>query len=374
MESDIGINTQLALNWLTQSGIQDKNGGFYAWYRLDSKEYSFLYPEITGYAIQLLCKLHAQGYSVCLPNAVKAGDWLVANQNKDGSFFCKQFSKTVNSQKDESFYTFDAGIISLGLLSLYRHTTNRKYLEAALKTLTLLLNYQKTDGSFNAGRSPNGRIINNEHWSQTSSCHHLKLVIPLLQAYNVTYDDRYFRASKSLLGWGLNLQLNDGRFIQYNNSKQTYTHAHCYAAEGLLGFSSFCDGIDDYLSKRIQSAMNWLLDSQNSDGSFYNWNDSHIERMKVTESVSQALRLFLLASNQGICNKFEVEQNIEQGFLFLKKMQLLSDDIRVNGGVMYVESNGKKPVDVCTCSTIFALHATMLKKKRQSPTVLDEII
>jgi uncharacterized protein YyaL (SSP411 family) len=280
----------------------------------------------------------------------------------------------MNRQKDESFYTFDAGIISRALLSLYRQTSDRKYLDAALKTLTLILNYQKTDGSFNAGRSPNGELINNNHWSQTSACHHLKLLIPLLQAYTVTYDDRYFRASKDLLGWGLNLQLNDGRFVEYNNSELTYTHAHCYAAEGLLGFSAFCDGIDDFLSKRIQNATNWLLDSQNSDGSFYNWNDSHLERIKVTESVSQALRLFLFASNQGLCNESDIQKNIDKGFTYLKRMQLISGDSRVNGGVAYGESNSKKPTDVCTCSTIFALHAALLMERGKSRDVLEEII
>lgn len=374
MNSDVVFNQSLALDWLTQSGIQDENGGFYAWYRIESNEYSFLYPEITAYAIQLLCKIHLLGNAIALPKAIKAGNWLLANQNRDGSFFCKQYHLKGNLQNDESFFVFDAGAISRALFSLYRLSLDKKYLDAALKTLTLILSFQNTDGSFNAGRAPNGDIINNGHWSQTSSCHHLKLLIPFLQAYQVTLSDKYVQASKKLLDWGLNLQLNDGRFVEFSNSERTYTHAHCYATEGLLGSSWYFDGIDSLLRKRIQNAINWLLGNQNSDGSFYNWNDTCRERIKVSESVSQALRLFLLTSNSEFNAQFNVEDHVQQGFIFLKRMQLLNGNKRALGGIVYGESDGKKLRDVSTCSTIFALHAAMLQDFNQKRLLLDEII
>ena len=50
----------LALNWLTKSGIQNNNknlnefGAYYAWYSVKEKKYSYMYSEISGYLITSL--------------------------------------------------------------------------------------------------------------------------------------------------------------------------------------------------------------------------------------------------------------------------------------------------------------------------------
>jgi hypothetical protein len=371
MELELAFNPSLALGWLTKSGIQSKEGAFYAWYRTGSDEYSFLYPEITAYAIQLLCKVPFSVNPCFLIQAVKAGNWLVANQNRDGSFFCKQHP----SEKDESFYVFDGGIICSALLCLYKVTGDKKYLKSALKTLTLLSSLQKADGSFEAGRTPSGEVINNPHWSQTSSCHHLKLLIPFLQAYQATFQDKYLVSSKKLLDWGLELQLSEGRFVEYLGSDLTYTHAHCYALEGLLAYSSFL-GINDYsVHRRIQMATDWLLEVQGSDGGFYNWNSPQPNRIKVSDSTSQALRIYLLANRQGILTQTDLYDHIYRGFAFLNKLQMHEEsNLRIYGGVSYGETNGANLGDVCACSTIFAAHATLLQNAYPDKLSLNEFI
>lgn len=54
----VNKNLNLALNWLTKSGIQNNNknksiefGAYNAWYDYKSKKYSYMYSEITGYLI-----------------------------------------------------------------------------------------------------------------------------------------------------------------------------------------------------------------------------------------------------------------------------------------------------------------------------------
>ena len=41
-----GIGFDLVKNWLLGSGIQSKEGGFYAWFDMETKKYSYLYSDI----------------------------------------------------------------------------------------------------------------------------------------------------------------------------------------------------------------------------------------------------------------------------------------------------------------------------------------
>ncbi len=360
------INLTAALDWLCKSGIQDNKGGFYAWYDTTKCEYSFLYPEITGYAIRLLCKAHKQTGSNYLSQAVKAADWLLSIQTGNGSFFCKQFPKT--GTYDESFYVFDAGIIASALIDIYKLTANDEYIKAALKTMNYLLSLQKIDGSFNAASTVQGSLLNNSYWSQTSGCHHLKLLLPLLQTYDLTLDSRYLKASKKLLNWGLSLQMPNGQFLDFNNAKTTYTHAHCYATEGLLGAFECLDPKTAVgVNKKIEKSLSWLLNRQNDDGSFYNWNDNRLEKTKVSDALSQALKLYLLTSKSSA-------RNLEKGFAFLKQAQLLEGTRRVYGGVVYGVTHEQKIGHVSACATIFAIDAALLTLYGETGSLLKQII
>ena len=57
-KNQINKKVNLALNWLTTSGIQNSDkrnkkqfGAFNAWFDTKSKKYSYMYSEITGYLI-----------------------------------------------------------------------------------------------------------------------------------------------------------------------------------------------------------------------------------------------------------------------------------------------------------------------------------
>ena len=66
--------------WLVNSGIQAENGGYYAWFNSTEARYSFLYSEITGYAITSLLFLNKlfrdEHY---LLSAKKAANWIIKN-------------------------------------------------------------------------------------------------------------------------------------------------------------------------------------------------------------------------------------------------------------------------------------------------------
>ena len=76
---------------------------------------------------------------------IKVADWLVANQNSDGTFNLK-----MNHLDPEYQDAFILGCAAIILLDTYQITGNARYLEAANLTLTLLSNWQDTDGDWSS--------------------------------------------------------------------------------------------------------------------------------------------------------------------------------------------------------------------------------
>ena len=371
------FNLDLAIDWISGSGIQETNGGFYAWYDCEKERYSFLYPETTGYAIQLLVKLYRKtGDPQFLRKAIKAGNWLLNIQKSDGSFYCKYFIEPRSESYDRSFYVFDAGIILSGLVDLFEITSNMKYLESSLKISNMILKLQNRSGSFKAGYDPKGRVMNNHHWSETEACHHLKILLPLLKMHKITGDDRYVHSARRLLEWGVSLQEDSGRFITFFGSNETYSHAHCYAVEGLLVSSQFCDClVKTPVSERIIFAAKWLSNMQNKDGSIWNWHNSNRERTKVSDALSQMLRILILLKTGRLSGvkQDSFDSHIKKGFKFLQEMQCKNRDNHSFGGMYYEEKNGEKLQHVNTCATLFAIHAASLAKGDVGSSLLDII-
>ena len=370
------FNLDLAANWISDSGIQETNGGFYAWYDCEKERYSFLYPETTGYAIQLLVKLYKKtGETSFLRKATRAGNWLLNIQKSDGSFCCKYFGESSSKNYDGSFYVFDAGIILSGLLDLFETTSNMRYLESSIKISNLILKLQNRDGSFIAGYDPNGGVMNVHNWSQTKACHHLKVLLPLLKLHKITKNDRYVHTARRLLDWGLSLQESSGRFITFFGSKETYSHAHCYAVEGLLVSSQFFDSVvNPPISEHVILAAKWLSNMQNKDGSIWNWYNSDREKTKVSDAVSQMLRILIIL-RKGLLgvkqNRFN--SHIKRGFRFLEEMQCKNRDNRAFGGIHYGKINGEKVQHVNTCATLFAIHAALLEREKTNSPLIDMI-
>ena len=375
---DSGFNVRMAINWLSNSGIQNAEGGFHAWYDTEKGKYSFVYPEATAYAVQILSKLYSKSNEdIYLTKAVKAGDWLLNIQKNDGSFASKYFNDSETEKYDRSFHVFDAGIITCGYLDLYKITSKIKYLKAAIKTMHLILKFQNPDGSFSAGLDPHGCLLNNHHWSQTSSCHHIKMLLPLLRLSSITKDKKYFDCTKRLLQWSDGLQLSSGRFITFQGSNETYVHAHCYALEGLIGASkSFGITNDSSISKKLRKGVDWLQRIQNNDGSIWNWSNPHENKIKVCDALSQTMRLFLLSKKEiySARSNRKIDERVNRGFTFLKKMQHLNGSYQSLGGISYGEANGKKLPHVNTCTTVFAIHAALLRELETTLPLMEEII
>jgi len=365
------LDLDSAIDWVVRSGIQNADGGFYAWYNCEKERYSFLYPEVTGYAIRLLMELYeSMRKDVFLRKAIAAGEWLLKIQRKNGAFHCKYFDGS--GKIDKSSYVFDAGICLSGLLNLFEVTSDTKFLKSSLQIADWLLKNQNPDGSFVAGYDPNNMLIEEPHWSATSGCHHLKNLIPLLKLHDIVGDKRCYDSSERLLKWGIGLHSDTGRFYVSRTLKETYSHAHCYAVEGLLKSTKLFD--KEVLSEHVIRAAKWLSNVQNEDGSIWNYHYTRKEKIKPSDTLAQALRIWTLAGKYFDVEKNKFEMNIRKGLSFLGKMQCLDGNPRSFGGVYYGKRNGKKIKHVNTWATFFSIQAiSFLKERRGNPSAFDAL-
>jgi len=365
------LDLDLAISWVIDSGVQNANGGFYAWYDCEKEQYSFLYPEITGYAIQCLVELYRlTGKNVFLWRANAAGDWLLNIQREDGAFHCKYFDG--HGKIEMSSYVFDAGICLSGLLSLFEATSNEKFLKPSLEIADWLLKNQNSDGSFIAGYDPSSAVIEDSHWSRTSGCHHLKNLLFLLKLHEILEDKRFFDSAERLLKWGLGLQSDSGRFCASYKLNETYSHANCYAVEGLLKATRLFSR--ETLSEHIIRAARWLSNVQNEDGSIWNYYNSRREKIKPSEALAQALRIWILTQEYFDVGKKEFEMNIRKGLHFLGKMQCVNGNIHSVGGIYYGQRNGEKIKHINAWATLFTIQAlSFLKEKGGNPSPLEAL-
>jgi len=366
------LDIDSAVNWILESGIQNRSGGFHAWYDCEKESYSFVYPETTGYAISLLLQLYRmRKENILLEKVYASGDWLSRIWNENGAIFCKCFDES--ETWDKSQYTFDMGIIMSGLLNLYDATSDRRYLETSLEMADWLLSFQDSDGSFSPGYDASGKEINFPHWSQTKGCHHLKNALPLLKLYEITQNRKYVLSIEKLLKWGMRLWLNPGRFAAFQGAGETYAHAHCYAVEGLLFSSKLMDNVTNpSLLEHALYAAKWLSTIQNSDGSIWNWHNSEKDKTKVCDALSQALRIWIVTKE--FANKDEAAKfssSVEKGLNFLRRMQCLNGDKRSHGGVYYGEKSGEKIPHVNTWTTFFATDVSLLLSNNKNVSSID---
>lgn len=370
----------LAIDWIVESGVQSECGGFYAWYDRGKERYSFLYPETTGYAIELLVRLwRTTRKQLFLDRAIEAGDWLIRMQRKDGAFYCRYYPDDhgQGSQKcDRSLYAFDAGICLSGLLDLYEATSEVRFLNAALKTGDWHFKLQNSDGSLVAGYNGD-TVIKDTHWSRTSSCHHLKNIQAMLRLYRTTHTDHYLKSAAKLLSWGHKLQISSGRFTIHSESEETYSHAHCYATEGMLFSSRLLNNVINITpTERAVRSAKWLSKIQNSDGSLWNWHNSNQERIKVSDALAQSVCIWIIA-RQILAERQQKKpfsENIEKAMSFLSKQQCVNGDKHSCGGLFYGEQDGKKVEHVNTWATFFALRIPLLLKESNNVSRMINIL
>jgi uncharacterized protein YyaL (SSP411 family) len=340
---------------MLNSGIQSKDGGFYAWYDLAKKSPSFVYSEITGYAITTLLFLkNIYNDDIYLERARKAASWITdfallpcggvrTRLYEDDSSADKLYSFS-----GENIFSFDLGMVLYGMINLYKVTEEKIFLESAIKMADFLLDkMQRKDGSFSAIYNVNTQKTHEsfDKWSNQSGSFHSKVGLGLVDMFEVTKNKKYIASAGKICEYALTRQEKNGRFITNEADRTTNLHPHCYSIEGLLYAGSYLKE-----KKFIDSAKNavmWIFDNLSSGkiDELYNPKTNSFNNFQRLDALSQSLRLGVI---------FEMDRKkLEELKNFILDHQYLKKGGSQTGGFLY--SKASEHIN-CWC-TMFALQA-----------------
>jgi hypothetical protein len=288
------VRIEAGIRWLLESGVQTPHGGFAAWYDAEHQNYPYVYAEITGYLVTLLCQWHARtGEARFLAAARAAGDWLgTAADKRTGGFRCLvPLRPTEFDGKQDQVYAFDTGVIVNGLANLYRASGDDRHLAAAVRAADWLVDEAlRADGGLRPVWDARREEFAPEadDWSRRAGGYHAKVAAGLANLAELTGGGRYRRAAIRICEFACGLQEADGRIAGHAGG--THSHPHAYAAEGLWAAGMLLDRPAYVDASR--RATEWLLTLRRDDGTVARFvRDGVPLHASRTDVQAQALRL-----------------------------------------------------------------------------------
>lgn len=360
---DTNSPVYLATQWMLNSGIQSKEGGFYAWYDLAKKSPSFVYSEITGYAITTLLFLkNVYSNDIYLEKAKKAASWIINRAlQPSGAVRTRLYENDSLADKlysfsGENIFSFDSGMVLYGMINLYKSTKEKIFLEHSVKIADFLLDkMHKKDGSFYAIYNVNAKRAQEsfDKWSNQSGSFHAKLGLGLVDMFDVTKNKKYLDVAAAVCEYALGNQEECGRFITNCADKTTNLHPHCYSVEGLLYVGAYLKS-EKFIAAAKKAAV-WIFDNI-SDGKIdelYNPKTNSFNNFQRLDALSQSLRLGAI---------FEMDRaKLDALRDFILEHQYLKSGSSQIGGFLY--SKNAEHIN-CWC-TMFALQALAIYESKK---------
>ena len=362
MAIDLEERIEFCKEWLLNSDVQQKTGehkgAFNSWYQYETKGFTFAYPEITGYGLTLLTYLHKlEGDNHYLAKAEVAADWIINKVIDDdgGCFSCFPYISEYKKNEGVKF-TFDSGIILNGLVNLYRHTGEKKYLEASKKIGNWMLSMQNPDGSFIPYRDAVGQNKNTmETWSTQSGSYLSKVCIGLLNLYDIIGDENLIVGVKQSLRDSNKWRQANGRFRTYADYDSSNFHPHCYSCESYFVAGQFFDDIKHL--KIATEGSKFLLHNLSTDGKIpRHYIDHKFNYNERSDIIAQTLRLAILTN-----------ENRNPDFISLLRQNYsrlinyhVSDGIHKGAFIFGNKSDGSPANNPNSWCSMFALQAMIL--------------
>ncbi len=357
------------IQWFLFSGIQNWDskkeeiyGSFNAWYEQDKDRYPFVYSEITGYLITMMCYLWERTRNeIFIERAKSAAEWLLKSmQEPNGAIRCiYPLDKSQFDFKKDQIYAFDNGIVLNGFVNLYRVCEKEKYLTAAVRTAEWLVSHaQKPSGGFYPlyQMDEESFLESDNEWSTSSGSYHVKVSTGLLNLYDVTGKKRYLDSAIKACNYACSRQKKSGRFPSYSKFDGTNAHPLCYTAEGLWVAGTYL-GVEGYLTFSAKG-IKWLLDTQSHDGKiprlYIDGKANYNERL---DAMCQAVRMARIHIAEGRLPE-AYQDKIDKIIPLILQYRANDGNVRAHGGICFGKSSGGQFIPhVNAWVTAFALQA-----------------
>jgi len=305
--------------WFLQSGIQEESGGVARYYGMKEARNARISTEITGYAVSTFLMLYKlTGDEAHREAAVRAGDFLCdrAWDARCGTF---PFEWSADGVLPEHWtYFFDCGIITRGLVRLYRETGEAKYIqraeECARAMLADFVNGTDIDPILEL---PSKRATERDsRWSRSPGCYQLKAAMGWLEVGEATGERRLVEAYEKALDDAMGCQEGFLTAEGPGDRVMDRLHAYGYYLEGLLPRAGVPE-VRQALASGIETAAAHLSEF-----------GSGFERSDV---VAQLLRVKLLAPGAVAFEEGAALDEIRR----IAAFQMSSSDRRVDGAFCF---------------------------------------
>ena len=350
-------------NWLISSGlfVSDNNskhyGAVYSFFDEKSNDYSFLYPEITGYFVSTMRFLHTLDSNDKYSKYAKSSsDWLISIYEKYNSII--QGIKN-NSPTSNLSYSFDTAICAKGLLDYYELSNDEKYLSYAKTMLDDLVNqFIESNGTMIPFKdiTTNTPIQDDSVWYKQKGCLHIKTAMPFFQISQYLDEPNFLKIGKMICNSISKYQNSDGSIRLHEKSKIINLHTLSYALEGLVYGYNFTK--DKQYLTIIKNSLDWCLNQISNDGSIQLWHNSRYHS-KAAYPIAQLIRILALVNS--IEKNAHYKYKVEILYNFLISLQASNDSHTINGGFYeeYYKSllGWKKRYRINSWTSMFALQA-----------------
>lgn len=333
------------LTWLIGPNVVAPGGSVISWFNPEHPGHP--YPEAAAWLLDFLAR--------AVPSAgVVQNRFLIALRARIAQWLLCDVAAGGGAGRDGTRYVFDTAIVMDALLA--KQQAGGLAPDAA--SLARLFDFVCTALGRRRG-SDSAATTTPPHWSNSYGCHLLRLLPVLihyawysrqnLDAHGCTAIERAAYGLAAQLLEDLSPLLERGRFVTHGGSRVCYTHSHCYAVEGLLGFCRMDPGVPMPFSRQRVSAFvrdcaHWLGSVQQPDGGIPAFHDGVSPSCETrADATAQSVRIWL-AVDRG---RFAAQ--IAAGLGFLARLQ------HPCGGLAYSPTCA----DVNTWATVFAADAVL---------------
>ncbi|MBE8233093.1 MAG: hypothetical protein HAW67_05100 [Endozoicomonadaceae bacterium] len=205
------------------------------------------YPETTGYAIPTLLNVSSIMPTLNTEEAAfYVGDWLLSIQKSEGSWLGGLYpNKTSNTGS-----VFNTGQILKGMMALYHHSGEQKYLDAAVKGSEWLANGVDAQGLWPA----------NDYKAKQTPSYYTHVAWPMLEVWKESQNEEVRESAERFLMTILSRRKNNGAFSgwEFEQGKPAFTHTISYTIRGFQECARLLDEVDKY-SIPTKQALEFLL-------------------------------------------------------------------------------------------------------------------